>query len=67
MSTDTTDALTRLARYARDLAEDDCETILALISEAREEMGALRTRAEKAEHSVRLVTQIRENAARGKP
>jgi hypothetical protein len=30
------DALTRLALLARDLAGDDCEAILALVSEARE-------------------------------
>lgn len=63
------DALTLLAREIRNLGEvigsGGVDVLLSLISEARAEMGDLRNRAEKAEHAVRRVTQILEDAVRG--
>lgn len=65
------DALTRLVRHVRNrmgansvLWEED---FLSLIADARAEMGALRTRAEKAEQAVRLVEQMLQRAITGEP
>lgn len=64
------DALTRLTRFLRSrvghvLRDDETEQALALISAARAEMGALRNRAEKAEHAVNYAASIIEDAVGG--